>query len=203
MIAAGLLIQSCGGTKQVATTTVPANQQMMQDVEVEVNACEEYAMKEPSKRAAGVGVHFSETTATNLAQLNARNNLARALQQCVKNASSYSANAKELFASDAVANAFVGDEEASSNDSEEGWAKELIKGAPIVMKKKYKTPNNRWRIYVCVEYQEGLAEMAGKVAQIFQEKLTPEQKARIDFNAEKFRAEMAKAMEGYKGVTEQ
>ena len=38
---------------------------------------------------------------------------------------------------------------------------------------------------------------------VFNEKLTQEQKARIDFNEQKFKQEMQEAMEDYKGVTEQ
>ena len=204
-IVLAMFMQSCGSSKQVATApiSVVSQDQIQQDIEVALDPCEEYAMLAPSKRAAGTGVHFKETTATNLAQLNARANLAKALQQCVETATKNYADAKELFAADGESSSYVTDQSAGAADREAGWAKELIKGAPIVMKKKYKTSNNQWRIYVCVEYQESVAEMAAKITKVFNEKLTQEQKARIDFNEQKFKQEMQEAMGDYKGLTEQ
>lgn len=205
LIALVVFMQSCGNLKQAST--VPASNvsqnQVQQDIEVALDPCEEYALLAPSKRAAGTGVHFKETTATNLAQLNARANLAKALQQCVEAATKNYADAKELFSADEESSSYVTDQSASVGDREAGWARELIKGAPVVMKKKYKTPNNQWRIYVCVEYQESVAEMAAKITKVFNEKLSQEQKARIDFNEQKFKQEMQEAMGAYKGVTEQ
>lgn len=205
LIALVVFMQSCGNLKQAST--VPASNvsqnQVQQDIEVALDPCEEYALLAPSKRAAGTGVHFKETTATNLAQLNARANLAKALQQCVEAATKNYADAKELFSADEESSSYVTDQSASVGDREAGWARELIKGAPVVMKKKYKTTNNQWRIYVCVEYQESVAEMAAKITKVFNEKLSQEQKARIDFNEQKFKQEMQEAMGAYKGVTEQ
>ena len=204
-IALAMFMQSCGSSQQVATApvNVVSQNQVQQDIEVALNPCEEYSLKATSQRAVGTGVHFRETTADNLAQLNARANLAKALQQCVQAATKNYADGKELFAADGESSSYVTDQSAGVADSEAGWAKELIKGAPVVMKRKYKTPDNQWRIYVCVEYQESVAEMAAKITKVFNEKLTQEQKARIDFNEQKFKQEMQEAMGDYKGVTEQ
>lgn len=208
MIALAVLIQSCGGSKQVTyvpvATTVPVdNNQISQNIAVASEPCDDYAFEAPAKRASGVGTHFKEVTATNLAQLNARANLARALQQCVETATKNYADAKELFSADEDSSAYVTDQSAGAGDREAGWAKELIKGAPIVKKTRYKTPNNQWEIHVCVEYQESVAEMAAKITKVFNEKLTQEQKARIDFNEKKFQEEMKEAMGDYKGATMQ
>lgn len=203
-VALVMFLQSCGSSKQVATAPINVSQnQVQQDIEVALNPCEEYAFKAPSQRAAGTGVHFKEKAAENIAQLNARANLAKALQQCVETATKDYADGKELFAADGESSSYVTDQSAGSADREAGWAKELIKGAPVVMKRKYKTPDNQWRIYVCVEYQESVAEMAAKITKVFNEKLTQEQKARIDFNEQKFKQEIQEAMGDYKGVTEQ
>lgn len=199
---------SCGGSKQmvyvpVAATTPVNNNQVPQNVAVASEPCDDYAFEAPSKRASGVGTHFKEATATNLAQLNARANLARALQQCVETATKNYTDAKELFSADEASSAYVTDQSAGAGDREAGWAKELIKGAPIVKKTRYKTPNNQWEIHVCVEYQESVAAMAAKIAKVFNEKLTQEQKTRIDFNEQKFQQEMKEAMGDYKGATMQ
>lgn len=207
-VAFAALLCSCGGSKQmvyvpVAATTPVNNNQVPQNVAVASEPCDDYAFEAPSKRASGVGTHFKEATATNLAQLNARANLARALQQCVETATKNYTDAKELFSADEASSAYVTDQSAGAGDREAGWAKELIKGAPIVKKTRYKTPNNQWEIHVCVEYQESVAAMAAKIAKVFNEKLTQEQKTRIDFNEQKFQQEMKEAMGDYKGATMQ
>ena len=89
-VAFAALLCSCGGSKQMAYVPIAAaavnNNQIPQNVAVASEPCDDYAYEAPSKRASGVGTHFKEATATNLAQLNARANLARALQQCVETA---------------------------------------------------------------------------------------------------------------------
>lgn len=202
------LLSSCGGSKQtvyapIAATTPVNNNQIPQNVAVASEPCDDYAFEAPAKRASGVGTHFKEATATNLAQLNARANLAKALQQCVETATKNYADAKELFSADEASSAYVTDQSVGAADREAGWAKELIKGAPVVKKTRYKTPNNQWEIHVCVEYQESVAEMAAEITKVFNEKLTQEQKARIDFNEQKFLQEMKEAMGDYKGATMQ
>ncbi|MBR2631628.1 MAG: hypothetical protein Q4F47_02915 [Bacteroidaceae bacterium] len=202
------LLSSCGGSKQtvyapIAATTPVNNNQIPQNVAVASEPCDDYAFEAPAKRASGVGTHFKEATATNLAQLNARANLAKALQQCVETATKNYADAKELFSADEASSAYVTDQSVGADDREAGWAKELIKGAPVVKKTRYKTPNNQWEIHVCVEYQESVAEMAAEITKVFNEKLTQEQKARIDFNEQKFLQEMKEAMGDYKGATMQ
>lgn len=206
-VAFAALLSSCGGSKQTAYVPIAAaavnNNQIPQNVAVASEPCDDYAFEAPSKRASGVGTHFKEATATNLAQLNARANLARALQQCVETATKNYGDGKELFSADEASSAYVTDQSAGVADREAGWAKELIKGAPIVKKTRYKTPNNQWEIHVCVEYQESVAAMAAKIAKVFNEKLTQEQKTRIDFNEHKFQQEMQEAMGDYKGATMQ
>lgn len=177
--------------------------QGQQDIAVALDPCIEYAMEEPAKRASGTGVHFKEATATNLAQLNARANLARALQSCIETATERYGGGTELFSADDEQDASVTDESSNTDDREYGIAKELIKGAAIVKMSRYKTPKNQWKIIVCVEYQTSVAEMAAQVAKVYSEKLTPEQKARVKFDEQKFKEQMEKSLSGYKGATMQ
>lgn len=177
--------------------------QGQQDIAVALDPCIEYAMEEPAKRASGTGVHFKESTATNLAQLNARANLARALQSCIETATENYSGGTGLFSADDEQDASVTDESSNVDDREYGIAKELIKGAAIVKMSRYKTPKNQWKIIVCVEYQTSVAEMAAQVAKVYSEKLTPEQKARVKFDEQRFKEQMEKSLSGYKGATMQ
>jgi hypothetical protein len=203
VIATAMLLGSCGGAKQAIMSDVVIKRNVISpDVEVALEPCDEYAMEKPNKRAVGMGMHFKEATATNLAQLNARANLAKALQQKIEAATSNYSGGREMFSADEVVGTYQTDQSAKVEDKETGIVKELVRGAAIVKKTRYKTPNNQWKIYVCVEYQEGVAEMATKIAKAFTEKLSTEQKIRIDYDEKKFTEEMKKSLEDYQGLTE-
>ena len=177
--------------------------QNQQDKVVASDPCDDYAMEDPVRRASGSGVHFKESTATNLAQLNARANLARALQSYIETGTENYSGGTELFSADDGEGTSVTDQTSNVEDREYGLAKELIKGAVIVKKSRYKTPNNQWKIHVCVEYQASIAEMAAQIAKTYSEKLTPEQKARVKFDEQRFQEQMEKTLNSYKGATMQ
>lgn len=198
LVGVSLFVASCGGGKK--TVSGPSN---VGDVALADEPCQLYALEQPARRASGVGLHFSESTARNIAELQARAQLARALQACITTATRESKFETTLFSADDKAGASVTDQSGKSDDSAFGIAKEQIAGAVMVKVSRYKTPNNQYRIYVCVEYQEDVPQMAGKIAKAFSEKLTPEQKDKVKFDEYLFQQEMNKALSNYKGVTAQ
>lgn len=188
---------SCGTTKKTASPIANG------DVLIQTNLCEEYAMQKPAQRASGVGQHFQEITARNQAELQARATLARALQTCIEATIKDYADGTTLFSANDTEGASVSDQSALLNDRIEGMSKELIKGALVVKMEKYKTTNNQYKVYVCIEYSDEVAQMVGKVAKSFGEMLTEDQKLRVKFNELQFKTEMEKKMQEYKGVTMQ
>ena len=181
-----LFMASCASSKNPQYGAKSQQNQVIQDVAVAAEPCDEYAMMNPVKRASGNGIHVKEATATNMAQLNARANLARALQTMIETATENYADGNDMFTAEEAESAGITDQTAKANDWEKGVAKEIVKGAPIVKKSRYRTANNQWNIYVCVELNESVAEMAARVARAFEKAFSPEQKARIGFDACKF-----------------
>ena len=191
---------SCGSSKNYQSQNQNQQSSISQDVAVAADPCDEYAMLDPVKRASGIGTHFKEATATNIAQTNARANLAKALQTMIKAATKTYAGSHELFTADETESASITDQSGKTEDFELSLAKGLVKGAPIVKKSRYKTPNNQWKIFVCVEMNASIAEIAAEVAKSYAEKLTPEQKTRIDFDAYKFEESLKEEFENYSGL---
>lgn len=187
------LISSCGSSKKAVSES---GKKLLAD-----EPCQVYAMEKPAKRAAGTGTHFQESTARNLAELDARAQLARALQTCIETGTSSYAGKTDLFAADESSGKSVSDQSAKVNDRMSGLAKELIKGAVVAKMTRYKTTNNQYEVWVCLEYDEDAPKMAAKVAEAFNEKLTKEQKDRINFDEYLFKQEMEKALNNYQGVT--
>lgn len=187
---------SCGSQRAVSRKSLTG------DIAIKDEPCEEYAMKKPTKRASGMGLHFQETTARNLAELNARAQLARALQTCIESASSSYSGGTTLFTvNEEGVGVSINDQSATVDDREASLAKELVQGAPVVKISKYKTPDNQFRVFVCVEYSEEVVEMAAKVAKVFNERLTPEQKMKVKFDEEMFRKKVEESFASYSGAT--
>lgn len=193
---------SCGSSKSAQNNAKSQQNQIIQDVAVAAEPCDEYAMSDPVRRASGNGVHFKEVTATNLAQLNARANLARALQSMIETATENYADGNDMFTAEEMGSASITDQSAKVKDWEKGVAKEIVKGAPIVKKSRYRTANNQWNIYVCVELKTSVAEIAARVTRAFEEAFSPEQKARISFDACKFEESMKEEFNNHLGATE-
>ncbi len=193
---------SCGSSKSAQNNAKSQQNQIIQDVAVAAEPCDEYAMSDPVRRASGNGVHFKEVTATNLAQLNARANLARALQSMIETATENYADGNDMFTAEEMESASITDQSAKVKDWEKGVAKEIVKGAPIVKKSRYRTANNQWNIYVCVELKTSVAEIAARVTRAFEEAFSPEQKARISFDACKFEESMKEEFNNHLGATE-
>lgn len=188
---------SCGTSKQATTSAHPGEQLLANE------PCEEYAMENPSKRGAGMGLHFQKTTARNQAEMQARAALAKNLQTCIETTIKDYADGATLFSADDKNGQSVTDQTASLNDRTAGMSKELIKAAPVVKMSTYMTKNNQYRVYVCVEYNESVPAMAAKIAKSFEEMLTQEQKTRIKFNELEFQKAQEKTFGDYKGVTMQ
>lgn len=189
---------SCGSPKKAVSSS-----EVTGDVLIAMEPCEEYAMQKPAQRASGMGIHFQESTAKNMAELQARAALARALQSCIETTITNYADGTTLFSADKTQGTSVTDQSAAINDRAEGMANELIKGAVMVKISKYHTPNNQYKIYVCLEYQEDVAQMASKISKSFGEMLTQDQKLNVKFNEQQFKEEMEKKLKDYKGATMQ
>ena len=203
-IVASVMLAACGSSKK-ATTSQPdvavPQATLSGETALVDEPCDVYAMLAPAKRATGEGIHFQASTARNVAELNARAQLARALQVCIEATSKTFADGATKFAADDTTGTSGTDQTASLADRAAGIAKELIKGAPVVKMSRYKTANNQYRVYVCVEYSEEVPQMAAKIAKTFKDQLTPDEKLRIKFNEELFKKEMEETFKDYKGVT--
>jgi gas vesicle protein len=198
VILAAALMVSCNSIK----TTTAQKKAQADEVLLSLDACEEYALEKPAKRASGVGMHFKEEFATNFAQQQARANLAKALQTQIITATEMYGGSHELFSADATSSEAATDQSAKAEDNVMAFAKEIITGAPMVKKTRYKTANNQFKVYVCVEYSEEIAEMAEKVSKKVTERLSQAQKARIDWDQKKFEEKMKDVMGDYKGATQ-
>lgn len=188
-IAAGVMATSCGGSKKVALESTTGQKAIEQDV------CEKLQEEKPTLRAVGVGQHFKEATARNIAEAQARAQFARSLATKVKTSTSEEAGASSVYSGDEATGNSVGDQIAKVNDFVDAVANEVVAGTVPIKISKYILPNKQYKVYVCLEYQKGVSELAAEVAKRVEQKIPDEQKLKMNFEFEQYRKRVEAELE--------
>jgi hypothetical protein len=187
-IAAGVTVTSCGGSKASLQSTT-GQQAVEQDI------CEKLQEEKPTLRAVGIGQHFKESTARNIAEAQARAQFARSLASKIKASTSEDAGSYEVYSGDAAAGNSVSDQGAKSNDFVDAATEEVVVGAVPIKISKYILPNKQYKVYVCLEYQKGVSALAAEVARGVEQKIPDEQKLKMNFEFEQYRKRVEAALE--------
>lgn len=164
--------------------------------EVKKTEAEKYAEKKPVKRQAGKGVSFKETSARQLARLDARASFAETLSAAITSA------AKNVYGE---LSSFAGDDESGQGVTEGGEkqgtlsksiANEVIKNTVEVKKNTfYNKKTRRYTVYVCLEYNGEAQDMAKEAVKQVRQRIPVKDRKRIEENLEKFEFEVEKELE--------
>ena len=164
--------------------------------EVKQTEAEKYAEKKPVIRQAGKGVSFKETSARQLARLDARTSFAETLSAAIVSA------AKNVYGE---LSSFAGDDESGQGVTEGGEkqgtlsksiANEVIKNTVEVKKNTfYNKRTRRYTVYVCLEYSGEVKDMAHEVVQTVRQRIPQKDRKRIEENLEKYEFEVEKEIE--------
>ena len=188
-----LCIVSCGGSKKTIKHSTG-------DVEIVLNRCEKLALEKPALRSHGVGIHFKEATAKNVAEAQASGEFRRKIARVIMSGTTDEGSGKSLFSADNTIGQGVTDQAGGMNDFVTSIAEGIVNDLAIIDMVKYMQPNNQYKIYVCLEYQKGgIPEMANEIAKKFQQKISDEDKLKIQFEFEQYRKRIEEELRKYKG----
>lgn len=184
MAAATMILSGCGASTQVASTKKSVNPdgQLLEN-----NPCIEYAMMKPKTRAYGDGTHFKESTATNIAEAQARGKFARRIEAAVLSATEEIGISLEKYSGDAMGGSSATDQSAEANDMVSSIAAQCIKNTYIVKISRYYTENQQYKIYVCLEFGGSEDEMADQIVQSVVDKISEADRAKIEARHDDFR----------------
>jgi hypothetical protein len=150
---------------------------------MEDEECEVLAMKETKDwRAAGNGEDPDKIIAERTAEIRAKSQLARRLEEHIVSAVN-SFNERH-----GIDNALIRKDKTVFEDT--GYANQLLKNVRIIHKKVYVKADGTFNVYVCVEMGEE------KLSDIHK-KLTDDQILSIDFDEHQFKQEMEKMKQEY------
>jgi hypothetical protein len=186
-MSAAVAVTGCGGTKAVSDSSGKK--------EIVKNACEELQELKPATRAVGKGTHFKEMTARNIAEAQGRAQFARALSAAVKSATDEQGYSFELYSGDAKTGGAVTDQGSKSNDLVSSVANEVVANTVVIKTSKFQLPNNQFEMWVCLEYQKSVAEMAAEVAKKVAQRIPDDQKMKMNFEFDRYRERIEKELE--------
>jgi hypothetical protein len=134
-------------------------------------------------------------SAKNLAEAQARGQFARAISAKIKTASGEESFGYNSYSGDLQSGNSVQDQGSKSNDFTLSVAEGVVANTVIIKTIKFKLPNQQYEYWVCLEYQKGVAEMATEIAKKVDQKISDEERLKMNFEFDQFRKKMEAELE--------
>jgi hypothetical protein len=186
-IMAGVLFSACGSSNKAKTPEQAAAADL--GVKMEKDECEKLVLQEGKNwRASGIGKSRDKAFAESSAQITAKANLARRMEE-------HTVAAITVFRGQYRVDDYQG---VDGKDIERisGYADQLVRGAKPICTNSYAKEDGSYQYFVCMEMGEEILSHLYK-------KLTDDQKLSIDFEEHQFKQEMEKMKEDYRNRQQQ
>lgn len=163
--------------------------------EMKLTEAESYALKKPGTRAAGKGVSSRESVAVQVARAQARAAFAEAISSAVNSALKISGFDVSQYAGDDEEGHEVSDGAEKTNTMVKSVSKQVIENTQVVKTNKfYNKKTRKYTVFVCLEYNGDIAKLSKEVANKVSQKISDEQRMKIDFELENFEKEIEKEL---------
>lgn len=163
--------------------------------EMKLTEAESYALKKPGTRAAGKGVSSRESVAVQVARAQARAAFAEAISSAVNSALKISGFDVSQYAGDDEEGHEVSDGAEKTNTMIKSVSKQVIENTQVVKTNKFFNKKTRkYTVFVCLEYNGDIAKLSKEVANKVSQKISDEQRMKIDFEQENFEKEIEKEL---------
>lgn len=163
--------------------------------EMKLTEAESYALKKPGTRAAGKGVSSRESVAVQVARAQARAAFAEAISSAVNSALKISGFDVSQYAGDDEEGHEVNDGAEKTNTMIKSVSKQVIENTQVVKTNKfYNKKTRKYTVFVCLEYNGDIAKLSKEIANKVSQKISDEQRMKIDFELENFEKEIEKEL---------
>lgn len=188
-----LLFSACG-TSQKATTSSSKSSSPYGEVQ-DSNICIELQEQDPARRQYGMGQHFKETTAGNLAEAQARGAFARKIRSAIISAVREINLSVEVHSHNDQAGSSSSDQTSATGDWTNSISAAVVNNVSTIKTLRYYDSTKQvWTIFKCLEYLGSTDSMVSQIVTSIKEQISPEDKARIEAQNEKFRQSMIKSL---------
>ena len=163
--------------------------------EMKLTEAESYALKKPGTRAAGKGVSSRESVAVQVARAQARAAFAEAISSAVNSALKISGFDVSQYAGDDEEGHEVSEGAEKTNTMIKSVSKQVIENTQVVKTNKfYNKKTRKYTVFVCLEYNGDIAKLSKEIANKVSQKISDEQRMKIDFELENFEKEIEKEL---------
>ena len=199
-----LFMASCGSSKQAKNEEMMMQMmQMMQQQqqglkednsygdEIKKTDTELYAELAPGKRVAASGQAFTEAAAEQLARNNARAKFAEAIEAAVVSAAEVVYGDISEFSADEKNGESSTDAGQDQHTTAQPVAEQTISNTTVVKTQKFRAKNNKYTVFVCLEYNGEVATLAAEIAEQVKQRVSDESRQRIEKDLKNFRDRVA------------
>lgn len=201
-----LFMASCGSSKKAQNELMQMQMQMMQQMqekqqglkednsygeEIKKTDTELYAELAPGKRAAASGQGFTEAAAEQLARNNARAKFAEAIEASVVSAAKTVYGELSEFSADEKSGESATDGGQKQHTMVSSIAEQAVANTVVVKTQKFRAKNNRYTVFVCLEYNGEVAELAAEIAAQVKQRISDKSRARIEKDLQNFEDQVA------------
>ena len=178
-------LYSCGGG--TAKTVVAENPNGQ---EIGLTRSEAITFQAPGKRAFGKGVSFDESTARQLAELDARTAFSNALDAAIVSAAKKASVEITQYAggnNDGRSNTDGG---GKINTLSSSISANIIRNTSVIMMDKFFGMDRQYTIYVCLEYQGSPSDIAKEAAEQVKQGVSDADREKIQRELDSFQKEI-------------
>ena len=199
-----LFMASCGSSKQAKNDAMMLQMmQMMQQQqqglkednsygdEIKKTDTELYAELAPGKRTAANGQAFTEAAAEQLARNNARAKFAEAIEAAVVAAAKTVYGEMTEFSADEKNGESSTDGGQKQHTLAKSIAEQTVSNTVVVKTQKFRANNNRYTVFVCLEYNGEVATLAAEIAEQVKQRISDKSRNRIEKDLKEFENQVA------------
>lgn len=193
----GFAFTSCGSSNKVPQAS-KAEQENPYGASVFKTPSEKMAAEAPGRRAYGKGVSFDENAARQLAEMDARAQLSRALDAAIISASKAVGFDITQYAGGDGEGMTATDGGRQTSTLAKSISSNIISGANVINTDKYYGKDRKYTIFVCLEYNGSIADIAQKATEQVKRRISDKDREKLQQENEKFQQEIEKDLEGFK-----
>jgi hypothetical protein len=189
---AALVLASCGASKNTVTEKQAPK---VDGTLLESNACMDLVDQNPAVRQWGNGKSFNQSTAVAMAEADARSKFASALEAKIKAATEQNTIDWTKYSGSDTEGASVTDNGTKLNNLIHSVANQTITNTKTIKTLRYMLPNRQYNVYVTLEYDGKVGDMAKKIAETVQQRVSDEDRMKMQFEFNKFKESIEKELE--------
>lgn len=196
-VVAALIVCSCGTAKQSTSTVIVPSGNTSSSSGIkksgdgsEGSLCYELQEQKPAVRSVGVGTNRNEAFAKQTAVAQAQAEFATKISAAIEAAcEEVGVNLQKYVGDDETGNTLI-EESSEGGNYISSVAKQTVKNTSVIKTERFLQPNKQYRVYVCLEYGEGVSDLIDGVEDQIKDKISPEDRAKLEARHESFRKRM-------------